>query len=464
MDAFLKDVNVLLFKEWILNQNNPHYSMCLDEKNDNHIIITTEHCLCEVTFHINNIIELSITQIYTNEIVFYLHFQMTSMKHAIDLFNEMIDTLLNITKKTNKKILICCTSGLTSSFFVSKIKEAIKLLSYDYHIEACSYSKLQTLANSFDIILLAPQISYLNNETKNLCPNKLVLNIPSYIFAKYDVGELLTFINNEYKNYNIISGRTDLEVFNNKSILKNKSPLFCISVFEHNDKLCICKTLYKNKEKLINDISIKSQFTLSDLTNMIDSILVDHNDIQKIHISLPCYIKDNVIITTTLKDFYNFNLLEHLKNRYVKLNFYIDNYIQSKLIGYQHVNQNKSVIYLQKNNNNIECATMINGILIKGDTHFAGNLNYLPVKTSQNYYSNNFSFQDQSLIKTIVSLICIISPETIILNEDFPYSLVNIKEELAHYLPQDFLPNIEKSSNDLEYLHIGQIILSNKKI
>lgn len=459
MDTFFNDVNVVLFKEWILTQHNSHYHINLSPDNDNHIIMTTDQCHGDIIFHPNNIIELSITHTLTQDIIFYLHFQMTTMKHAIDLFNEMIDTLLNFKNNNTKKVIICCSGGLTSSYFTSKIKEALKLISSDYIFEACAYTKLSENAFNADIILLAPQISYLCDKTKDNFPNKTVLNIPPHIFAKYDVGKLLTFLNKEY-----MSQKDNQSLFNNPYDYKYKMttsrPILCISIYQRNQNLYMSKTIYIDNNNIINDISMKSNFSLSDIINVIDTSLLSHNEIEHICISLPCTIVNNVIINTQLKQLENMNLLDYLESKYSKIQFHIDSDVYTKAIGYHYIHKDKSLVYIDENNNNIQFAFLYNGIPIKNN-NIKSNLKYLPIINDT--HKNHFYFQDTLLIKTLVSIICILTPDIIVLGEDQYYSSISIQEELAHYLPQDHIPKIIKSDNDSEYLYIGQIIHANYK-
>ncbi len=461
MDLFLNDVNVLMFKEWILNQKSSQYNLHIDSSNNNKIKIETQYCLGEIVFHPQNIIELSIINSNTSEPIFYLHFQMTSMKHAIDLFNEMIETLINLNDHTNKKILICCSSGLTSSYFASKINQAIEILSYDYTVQACSYTKLFEYAPSFDIILLAPQISYLQKEALSKINDKLILNIPSPIFAKYNVGELFRFVQDEYIKYNEKNIITNKEYLKDHILLYQHSPLLCISIYQSKDKICVLKTLIKHKDKLINELDLRTQFSLSDLINIIDSCLLQYHDIEKIHISLPGYIKDNKIVNSSLSQLENLNIINYLNTQYPKIEIFVENVIHCKSIGYHHVHSYKSIVYVHQYDNDLKCSIILDGKLIKGDSFIAGDLNYLPIKHNDFHHNNHFKFHDTHLIKSIVSLICILSPEIIIFNEELPYSINIIQEELAHYLPQEYIPKLKKSKHDIEYLLLGQMLTSN---
>lgn len=93
MDEFLRDIHTSIFKEWILLQKENDYEISLDPQRDNVISIKTKYSYSEVIFNEMNIIELSVTNLTNDEVEFYLHFQMKTMKHAIELFYEMLESI-----------------------------------------------------------------------------------------------------------------------------------------------------------------------------------------------------------------------------------------------------------------------------------------------------------------------------------------------------------------------------------
>src|SRR5699024_4826294 len=112
------------------------------DKNENIIDIKTNYSFSQVIFNPLNIIELSVTNTMTQNIEFYLHFQMKTMKHATELFNEMMNNILQLVDKPKIKILLSCSGGLTTSYFASKLNEAAQILDYHYEVRAIGYTDL----------------------------------------------------------------------------------------------------------------------------------------------------------------------------------------------------------------------------------------------------------------------------------------------------------------------------------
>lgn len=121
MDEFLRDIHTLLFKEWILIQS---IEGCNIKEEGKKVILTTPYCHAEVIFNDHNLIELSVTNLITDKIDFYLHFQMHTMSHAISLYKEMLQCVKQLINEPPVRVLLTCTSGLTTGMFAAQLNEA----------------------------------------------------------------------------------------------------------------------------------------------------------------------------------------------------------------------------------------------------------------------------------------------------------------------------------------------------
>ena len=191
MEDFLKDVYTSIYKKWILFQQIDNCQIMLSSKDQNKIILETKYGVANVIFYKFNIIELNVISKIDQESCFFLHFQMNNINHAINLFYEMVECLKTLIKKPKIKILLCCSGGLTTTYFAYKIDEAIQLFALDYEIAATGYNELFKKGEQYDVILLAPQVSFMYAKVKKIFKDKYLLNIPAQVFAKYDVKEIL---------------------------------------------------------------------------------------------------------------------------------------------------------------------------------------------------------------------------------------------------------------------------------
>lgn len=137
MDEFLQGINASIYLKWILMQNN-HYSLNIkvDDNDNNTIIISNEIVIGKIIYYGKGIFEEELNDRQTKEKIFYLHFQLTHFNHAVELFKEMINCALEATNRPQIRVLLCCSGGLTTTLFASKMQELAKLENLSYEIFA----------------------------------------------------------------------------------------------------------------------------------------------------------------------------------------------------------------------------------------------------------------------------------------------------------------------------------------
>ena len=201
MDEFLQEINATVYIKWILLQNGKDGLVIKADLHDNNtIIIENDVVTGKIIFYGNAIFEEELTDRQTNDKIFYLHFQLTYLNHAVELFKEMINCAKEVTNRPSVQVLLCCSGGLTTTLFAYRMQELAKLENLPYEIEATGYSRLFEIANEYDIILLAPQVGYMLPQAKRRLPCKEVLVIPARVFATNDFSGALKLVSNWYQN------------------------------------------------------------------------------------------------------------------------------------------------------------------------------------------------------------------------------------------------------------------------
>lgn len=71
---------------------------------------------------------------------------------------------------TEKTIMLCCSAGMSTSMLVTRMQKAAKDAGKDVEIFACPSSEAHDKMehNKIDVILLGPQIRYMENDFKKL--------------------------------------------------------------------------------------------------------------------------------------------------------------------------------------------------------------------------------------------------------------------------------------------------------
>lgn len=172
----------------------------VEAPDDEHIVISTEYATAHVNFYQLDpdrpeVIELNIipTDDPDNP-TFFLHFEMDDLEHAKSLFNELVDTLTQLTEKTVTKVLLTCTSAMTTTFFARKLQETADEFGLDFTFEATNIERALTIAGDYDAVMLAPQVHSRRAEMVAAHPDLIVFEIPGSVFGSYDARTALRML------------------------------------------------------------------------------------------------------------------------------------------------------------------------------------------------------------------------------------------------------------------------------
>lgn len=461
MDDFLQDINTLFFKKWICLQENQKYQVYISENDQNTIYIETEYGLGELTFHPLNIIELRVTNKITQEVDFYLHFQMKTMKHALELFNEMIESIMNLSNKPITKVLLSCTGGLTTSFFAQRLNEVIQLLGLDLKVDAIGYNQLFQVGINYDIILLAPQISYLHAKVQDILKDQTILTIPPQIFAKYDVGKLISLITKAKENSKKLKDIQSQEQTIHLDI-HDERQILCLTTFKNKERVHLTYRLYHRGSILADNEIIKYNISIQDIYDVLDTVILQYPDISIIGMSIPGIIHNGLLSSSYIKDIKDNEIETAFSNRYTQ-KIIMTNDVNAASVGY-YISQKQYQTFMflfQPLSIGAGAGIIVNGKLLDGNHHFAGEVIYLPLGLSKDKSELNHTPEGtlELVSKTILSTMCIIDPQAIILFSDLITDIDELKNEIEKSVPRTFIPDIIKVNDVLEYILLGQMIL-----
>lgn len=466
MDDYLREIQTLIFRKWIFMQDRDYYDLYQSETDKDAIIIENDYCYSYVTFNPQSIIELCVMNKTTNEMAFYLHFQFKTLKHAISLFNEMDECIKKMFNQPICRILLCCSGGMTTAFFADKIKNGIKLLNLNMEVAATSYQKLYNEGQNYDVILLAPQVSYVKLQVEKVFKNKIVLKIPTQIFASYNVGALITFIEESLKRGE--KKYQTVEPLSSKLKIENNKNILAVSVNTNGENRNISYRLYNKKQEIVLDSNIiKNKITIQDVIDTLDTVVLQNNQIDIISIALPGVIIKGIIYSSIF-EVENCKIYDILKNKYDK-EIFIFNDVNAAAAGY-YASQNKyqSLAFLfQPIGRYAGSGIIINGQLVSGKDNMAGEVMLLPLDLSDDYLTlaNTPEGTVELVTKNTISIISVVAPEAIVVFSDLMIDSKdvedNVKKALERYHLIDF-PEVVKIENLLEYILLGTMILSIK--
>ena len=286
-----EDANLSLlkqYKDWALKQTSPEYEVSFYQDKYDHIIVSTEYAEGTVAFYpLENfdIVEMAVVNKITSEAVFYLHFELKDLEHARELFGELVETVLKQKDSNVTKVLLCCSSGITTHYFLEKLRSANELLNLDMEFSAVNYSNLYVKAYENDVILLAPQISFEYEKVRDILTSKIVGVVPTSVFGSYDISGLLRFVRQ------LLSEREQQQKEKmlpaERMEFKNTPRMLIISVIVEFGSIRFVYRIYDAGTVTHQDEVIKRKFSIDDLEDMLDFELARVPGIEMICINSP---------------------------------------------------------------------------------------------------------------------------------------------------------------------------------
>lgn len=459
MDLYLREIYISLFKKWILFHQSSHYSIKEDEEKN--IVIEGNEILGHINFYDQEIVEYVLMNKKTKENEFYLHFQFHSFQHAMELFNEMLGLIKHIHRSSKLKILLVCSGGLTTGYFAQKLKEAIGLLNLNMSVEARGYGEIYQIAQDYDMVLLAPQVSYLYSEVSKILKKQIVLKIPPQVFGKYDVRQCIRLIEeNQDKIEKVSSKKEPLQI---EGLKKSGKKILCLSLIRNRHRVHILYRLYdENNEILENNIIVKRRLYLQDYYDIIDSMLVHYPDIEVIGLSTPGIIDEKKIVSISVEGLGEIDIERDFKSRY-KQTFVFENETNAIAQGFYAVSpEYETVSFIFQPMVTLSgIGNVVNGKLLKGSHHIAGEAQFLPLNYSKNALELHKTPEGslEALSKTIAAVTSILDPQCIVFFCFLIIDLEDVKQEVQEYIPKKYLPDIIQIYYLEEYMLLGTLIL-----
>ena len=459
-------IDIDKYRNWILSHKIEDGKIQLNGKN---ILIETKFARGEVNFYQLEvtIVEMSVTNISDDENKFYLHFELKDLNHAEELFGEMLETLESLKSQQKLKILLCCTSGLTTNFFKDKLNEAAQLLSLNYEFNAVSFSKLYSNAFDYSIILLAPQIAFQYESVKKTLADKLVLKIPTKAFASYDSSAIVELIRNELEKWkNTAEERAILKAIGE---IKNESKILSIAVMPFAHQTRIAYRIYERGEVIKSETVIKGKLNvIRDVEDILDTISHRCEKFDAVGIAIPGSIHNGRVDLDDRMIDPKINFKSLLEEKY-NVPVIIHNNLRGAVLGfYAQQAKYKNIIFMSQPRGYLigGQSILIDGKVISGSHNNAGEVKYLLYSHIEKDEWREHLCDDVDRILDIICFeiragICIADPELICIRSEMTPNLDAIKEKLTEYVPEEYLPDFVyiRDSEMAEYILLGEMIL-----
>ncbi len=454
------------FRQWILEQKNQGYE--LRQENPDFFVLETPYGRTEIKFYFDNIAEMSIIRKRDEELRYYLHFQVLDKEHAISLYHEMEDILMALKEEHTIQVLLSCTSGATTGFLAEKLNQAAELMGLDYKFEATSYFLLYEKAQKADIILIAPQIRYLQKKLEIAIPNKPIVPIPTKMFTSNNVADLLNFIiqtlkkrqteklQEEEKQANIIQNCPSC------SSLENYVVLQIMMLFDY-DQIKMRMRLRDHGKLILDEISLHHKLTMASLKGEVEYCLsgVSHCDL--ISIAMPGEISgDNV-------EFGKFSKLR-LKGKQLRKTLeetfhtqcFLVNGVNAACYGFAKTHpEYQNIMMLSQPYGSIGggIGTVLNNQLITGKEGVAGESRYFLERMQFSGPLEQLAKTEQGQMEIVTAnllpAISLLGPDVFVMRTPMVSNMQEVHNHLRMFFPERLIPELIFVEDVSELVFVG---------
>lgn len=452
--------------KWIMAQPQDGFSLRL--VNDDHINVESSHADGEIQiYHLEcDIVEMRLSSSSTHENFFFLHFELKDEDHAKGLFREMMDSLKKHENRKTLRVLLSCTSGLTTSFFASKLAEASATLSLDYQFEAVEYAKLYETGFDYNVILLAPQIGYQYKKAKEIFAGQTVISIPAAIFASYDAGAMISLIQSEVKKKR--AEKEDIAIAEVMRDIDLNAGMFVINVTQDTNTSRYLQRLYEAGKVIHTEEVIKEKNALEDVLDILDTALRSlrkNFHVDAVSISVPGHLRVSDVVNKIDYDQLADQLSDHCG-----LPVYVHHNTAAVAYGYYAQQGKYDIVSYHSQPRGAYVGgqgCVYRGMPIDGMHQLGGELGPFFSDRWPDYTQT----QDppapetvkQVLVSALIAHISMIAPEVILIRSELTPDMNEIREELKKYMDEENIPDLIHVRDIREYALLGTLLYGMRK-
>lgn len=468
------------FRTHVLSQSIEGCTITLVD--DEHIALVTSEARGEVNFYpfdgAPDIVELRIEDLDCPcEPKFFLHFELDDEARAEELFAEMASVLQEQDLFDATRVLLCCTSGMTTTMFANRLAEAAKTLSLDYSFEALPLAQATDAGGEYDVVLLAPQVSYQRKAVAEAFPDAAVVEIPPKVFAAYDAGAALKLVMHLVSDHTVFPA-TDAGNLKLVRDIKNDDVIMVVSVVGAPRSTWIGWRIYDKGSIAAYGSINKSQLDLRDIEDLLATLHLkgwDPSELDAIGIAVPGVVNRGTV-ADPLHNVTDYELGRTLSERY-GTKVFVDNNANAAAVGcYMSQDEYDSVI-LHTQRTGMPMGgqgIVVDGHLVKGRKNFAGELGPLfsamhDAKSSQE--AEDLAWTSEGMRELVAPMlaadISLVSPDAIYVAVDLLDDMDALQKEMQRHFTSDqvdYMPDLVRVRDYRETIALGELALCLQKL
>lgn len=443
------------YRQWILLQQTPDFR--ISENEQENIELETDVSMGYVSFYEDSIVELRIDTIREGKTEFFLHFQLNDLERGKELFHEMQDAMDKIARDHKTRILLCCTSGLTTGYFAQKLNEASRAISSDMTFDAVDYAHLREKGYGYDAVLLAPQVAYQREKVQKELKGALVINIPPAVFGSYDCGELISIVDHELS---LRQYERTTKAERTARFFETREKILVIAVLNETTHFRYFYRWYEEGNLMDSGEIRQNELGVDGIFAAVDEAIAKGDAFDTIGISVPGTVKDGRLYFPD-RGFIGYDLEKAVHEKYEKRVFVFNdtNMVVTGIYWLEDHYRTIVFYYLPENSITGGAGIVVNGHLVTGRNNIAGETSYLNdlIRFSDDprKLRNTEKGKVELIARVLLPLIVSVGPDAVYIRCDDMDDSQRVKAELSQLIPEAYVPDVICLADVTEFMMTG---------
>ena len=458
------------FREWILSYEQDVCKIRLVD--EDHLRLEAEGVTGEVAYWCfegePEIVEMRIWRAGCEEQnLFFLHFELQDLARAQDLFKEMLEALDQQVTRTTTRVLLCCTSGMTTAMFAMRMNEAAKTLSLSFEFDALPFEQALADGEDYAAIMLAPQVSYRRREVAEAYPEKVVLEIPAKIFGAYDAGAAIRLLLSALETYARGARAEAPEVLERD--ISNEKKILVISSVHRFHSARVGYRVYDEGKQVLDGRVYKRKLDPHDIEDVAAAVRVagiDMRTLDAISIALPGIADNGKLIANADGESTDYDLKGRLEERF-GVPVFVENNANAAAVGcYVAEDDYESImLYTQRTGHPVPGqGTIVNGQLVRGRHGAAGEMGFIARYFSTWEAREDLAWTSEGMTELVAQNllcnICVTAPEAVFVAVQMVPNMDALRAKLAETVPENLIPELIHVDNYHERIMVGALALA----
>lgn len=460
------------YREWVLSRRIEGCTVTWED-NEN-IRLATSTMFGRMTFFSQKdgpeVVEMRITRKTDGAPMFRVRFELTDELRAKELFLEMAEVLDETDLRGITRVLLCCAAGITTTMYENRLRALAESLSLHYDFHAMPLDDAIARGNSYDVVMVAPQMGYRYKDAVTAFPDATVIEIPGDIFARFDVHATLDLLIDAMAE-GVWPEMAPTEVQIVRPIDKTKD-VMVVSVFNRSHSMVIGYRIFANEGVVLDGMVYKRHVDFRDIQDVIATVKFDGwdaHDLDAVGIVLPGIINRQSVSLPT-DDIRDYDLGRELEKKY-GIEVYVDNNANAAAMGaYMAQTDYDSVaFYIHRIGLAMPGLGLIDdGHLVKGRNNYAGEIAPLGklFKLSGKLHEMVWTYEGMNEIVAnfLATTICNVAPDAIFVGCHLTNDMDALHDQLAKIIPEQYLPDLFWIDDHRELIYLGELALCIDKL